>query len=106
MLYIERGRRLTMSAKPDLEKPDLSGWKRIAERHWRKFRPKFVAYLTKEGLLEEHLQEAAQRGEEMYSQLLRKRVPEHMATELAEHEYILLPDIDEDLEPQPDETTE
>lgn len=99
---------MTMNGDIDLNKPDLWGWKHRVRTHWTKHCPKLVAALKREGegVLEEHIEEAARSGEGMYNQLLRQGVSDDQAHELADHEYILLPDIDTNLNPQPDETTE
>ncbi|NLX23857.1 MAG: hypothetical protein GXY55_19565 [Phycisphaerae bacterium] len=71
---------------------DLDAIGRMAEDHWRKFRPKLVAALEKDGTLYEHLKEAENRVEEMIEQGQKAGADPQAVRELALHEFILLPE--------------
>ena len=85
---------------PETEKKrtadDLEGLGRIAEKHWRKHRPKLVAQLEAEGTLYDHLYEAQQSAAEMYGQLSQEGQPDAVADELAMKEFIFLPDVQDE----------
>jgi len=66
---------------------DLDGYGRLAERHWRKHRPKLVKFLEARGELYEHLVEA-QRQAVNYIAIV--------ADEVATRTFILLPDVDDE----------
>jgi len=77
----------------------LTQYGRMAEKHWREFRPKMVAEMESRGILEEMLLEAERKTkDEMYDlimqfqkQGLTAQQAHDRAWEMVREEYILLP---------------
>ena len=77
----------------------LTQYGRMAEKHWREFRPTMVAEMEAKGVLEEMLLEAQeQTASEMYDltmkfleQGLTAQQAHYRAWEMVREEYILLP---------------
>ena len=77
----------------------LTQYGRMAEKHWREFRPNMVAEMEAKGVLEEMLLEAQeQTASEMYdltmkflAQGLTPQQAHNRAWEMVREEYILLP---------------
>ena len=79
----------TQARKEPLEPLAFKG---VAGRHWRLHRPNLVRKLQAKGVLESHLREAELRAEEMFVDLIEKGVDTLAAKEMAEREFLLLPD--------------
>ena len=82
---------------------DLVGFAKIAERHWKQFRPKLYKYLKKQGSLHDHLCEAGEQAEK-YIQKVQARpgynpTTDYLAAkEVALSTWIYLPDIDDEVD--------
>ncbi|MGH7976889.1 MAG: hypothetical protein ACREC8_09510 [Limisphaerales bacterium] len=78
----------------------LTQYGRMAEKHWREFRPKMVAEMEAKGVLQEMLLEAEeQTASEMHDltmkfmkQSLTAQQAHDRAWEMVREEYILLPE--------------
>ena len=82
----------------------LTQYGRMAERHWREFRPKMVAELEAQGRLKEALFEAQETTKDEMMELTRRLQKEQgltpqqahdQAWEMIREKYILLPPEDE-----------
>jgi len=82
--------------KKKLGPEDLEAFGRMAERHWREYRPKLVKYLEQKGELYQWLKEAEDEAENYMEEAQRQKVDYHAAMEVATRTWICLPDIGEE----------
>lgn len=81
----------------------ITGYGRMAEKHWREFRPRMVRELEAAGTLEEALYEAQERTldellaleDTLMAQGLTMDQASRQAWEMVRENYILLPPEDE-----------
>lgn len=84
----------------------ITGYGRMAEKHWREFRPRMVRELEAAGKLEEALYEAQERTldellaleDKLVAQGLTMDQASRQAWEMVRENYILLPPEDEENE--------
>lgn len=86
---------------------DLRGYGLMAWRHWRKHRPIYTKDLEQRGEFLEAILQAQEAAEDTYNRQLAATGNATTAAEVAEREWILLPDAREDpAEGEPDEVEE
>ncbi len=89
-------------SKIALEKMELTCWGRMAARHLEQHQPKLLAKLKREGKVEEHLLQVQEETSSLYQSLLREGLQSPEARNQALRELIVLPDLGEYPEGQPD----
>ena len=66
-------------------------FKRMAQRHWKKYLPNLTAALTKEGTFDQETERAAQQASEELANMVNRGAQLEAAKEIVLKEYILLP---------------
>jgi hypothetical protein len=69
----------------------LSAWARDAKEMWEIQNPKLVRELTRQGVLDEYLERAADRASEVLAELIDDGASYDQAMEIVVREYLALP---------------
>lgn len=85
----------------EIGKPELGTWGHLALDHWKKFLPRWHAYLTKLGCLTEAAAIAEHHAKSQYGLMVEQGTNPYAAKEIAMKENILLDGEDEQTEMLP-----
>lgn len=89
--------------KPKPGPADLGGLGMLAENHLRRNQPNLLKSLERDGEVYEHLLAVEREAEAAFQAMLNRGVTPVEADRLVKQEHILLPDDDQDDEPEPPE---